>query len=493
MAAADTRILIEEIDYEIARLQEERQALVDSLTFPVVALPVEIISEIFLHCIPENPLDPGAFNAPVVLGHVCRQWRDIALSLTDLWSAWSLAIDGNIPFKRLITGANLWLARSQNCPLSIRLHHRDGASPDVSDQDERWRERASDFENVLMSAIAPHHRRWQNIELNVPLTVLRHLSQVTPDDGLPYLTHLLLGSVQEDWGGADPDEEPITMFADAPQLRSLHLVLEAEDNLSRLDHVHLPYEQLTHFTGTLFGTLECLTLLAKTKSLVDCVFYVGNRVRTQDAVESTLHRLKSLKLFTTATDAHPALILAYLTLPSLETLVVGHQPQVMPHALAALVLRSKCTLRHFSCQSMEREELVDCLQATPLLTTLDLFDYDQRDVVDVIRHLDYMLEEEESSGTPLVPNLQSIVIRCQKRDRGRDGDFSYNALLLLLERLGKRPTPLRSFRLMWTMTSLLPGKPNEWDIEGFQYLVKDGMDIYVGTQECSWISHEASS
>ncbi|KAJ7679110.1 hypothetical protein DFH06DRAFT_1165736, partial [Mycena polygramma] len=198
MASPDTRrARIAEIDQQIAQLQAERDVLVDSLTFPVISLPVEITSQIFLHCIPDDPLNSDSFNAAVVLGHVCRQWRDIALALPDLWSAWSLAIDGNISRTRLLTGLNLWLARSHNRPLSFRLHHRDGAG---TPEDQLWWGRVDDFDMELLPTIVSQHRRWKNLELNVPLTVLGCLSEVVPDDGLPYLTHLLLGSTQEDWG-----------------------------------------------------------------------------------------------------------------------------------------------------------------------------------------------------------------------------------------------------------------------------------------------------
>ncbi|KAJ6507833.1 hypothetical protein C8R47DRAFT_942892, partial [Mycena vitilis] len=364
----DTRhARLAEIDREIALLQAERDALVNSLKFPIISLPVEITSQIFLHCIPGDPLSPGSFYPAVVLGHVCRQWREIALAVPDLWSSWSLAIDGNISRKRLLTGLNLWLARSQTRPLSLRLHHRDGAGPDVSPQDEHWWEVATDFDVAMLPAIVPHHRRWENVELNIPLTIVHNLAKVVPVDGLPNLTHLLLGSSQEDWVAYTDDQGPITLFADAPQLRSLHLVLEAQNNLDRMDHVELPYDQLTHFTGTLFGALECLTLLAKTPLLVECVFYMGTRVPTVNVHASTLPHLKSLKLFASAPNVHPAIVLEHLTLPALDTLVLGREELAMPHVLSSFVLRSQCTIRHFSCQAMDREELVECLQAMPLL------------------------------------------------------------------------------------------------------------------------------
>ncbi|KAJ6456345.1 hypothetical protein C8R47DRAFT_1165415 [Mycena vitilis] len=482
MAAPDTRrARIAEINQQIAQLQAERDLLVDSLTFPVISLPVEITSQIFLHCIPDDPLrsdDP--FNA-VVLGHICRQWRDIALALPDLWSGWSLAIDGNSSRTRLETGLKFWLARSQARPLPIRVHHRDGTGPDVS-QVELWWKRVGYFGIALLPTIGSQHRRWKTLELNVPLTVLRGLSKILPDDRLPYLTHLLLGSVEEDLlANADTDEDSITMFADAPQLRSLHLVLEARRNLDRMGHVQLPYAQLTHFTGTFFSAHECLVILARMPLLVECVFYVSRHTTAVHHVSAP--SLKSLKLFSATPDAHPVTVLDDLTLPALETLVLGREEADMAQMFTFFVRRSECAIRHFSCQSMEGEELASCLEDMPVLATLDLFDYDQHGIADVLRHLKYQL------GAPpeqLVPGLQGITIRCQKQGVGHAVEFSYNAVLELLERMAKRPTPPKRFRLVWT-TSLLPRRPNDSDVHRFQELVQDGIEVHVGTEEHSWI------
>ncbi|KAJ7081775.1 hypothetical protein B0H15DRAFT_735800, partial [Mycena belliarum] len=52
---------------------------------PVLSLPVEIVSEVFIHCLPDNPFDRTIPVAAIVLGHVCRQWRAIALAVPQLW------------------------------------------------------------------------------------------------------------------------------------------------------------------------------------------------------------------------------------------------------------------------------------------------------------------------------------------------------------------------------------------------------------------------
>ncbi|KAJ6507829.1 hypothetical protein C8R47DRAFT_966457, partial [Mycena vitilis] len=336
------RARIAQIDQEIALLQAERDVLFNSLKFPIISLPVEITSQIFLHCIPGDPLSPGSFYPAVVLGQVCRQWREIALAVPDLWSAWSLAIDGNISRKRLLTGLNLWLARSRNRPLSFRLHHRDGAEFDPS-QVDRWWDRVKDFDMELLPTVVSEHRRWKDVELNVPLTLLGCLSNAVSGDGLPYLTHLLLGSVQRNfWANAYSNYSTITLFADAPQLRNLHVVLEARYHLSLMDSFVLPYGQLTHFTGTLFGLRECLAVLVKMPLLVEAVFYVSWHATTVHVSSFTLPHLKSLKLYSTAPDLRLMTALQHLTLPALDTFLLGSEELAMPHVLSPFVLRSRC-------------------------------------------------------------------------------------------------------------------------------------------------------
>ncbi|KAJ7745666.1 hypothetical protein B0H16DRAFT_970024 [Mycena metata] len=480
------RARITKINEEIARLVAERHALTESLTFPVVTLPVEITSQIFLHCLPDNPLDPTAFNPSVVLGLVCRQWRDVALSLPQLWSAWSLAVDGVVSDNLILHSLELWQSRSQNRSLTIRLYHQDGAGQDVTSADEHWWQLAGDSAKLILPTILPHHQRWEHVELNLPLTFLRTLADATPSEGLPCLTHLLLGSTQADWGGDDASENrPITFFANAPRLRSLHLVLEAQCQLPRLDHVHLPYAQLTSFTGTSFSAAECLTVLAEMTSLLDCVFHLGPRVRFHNLGSPILSPLKSLKLYTNGPHARAVIVLENLKLPSLDTLLIGHEELVVPNVLQALSDRSGHTLLHFSCHTLGSEELVECLQTMPLLTTLELLDYDQAGLSDVIRHLDYKLGD--SDPQQLIPNLHSLTIECHRRERGQVEEFSYHAVLSMLRMMvGRVPTPLRRFRMVWT-SSLLPRPPNEWETDGFRRLAEKGMDIYVGSPERSWL------
>ncbi|KAF8214055.1 hypothetical protein K438DRAFT_1563557, partial [Mycena galopus ATCC 62051] len=64
-------------------LQTERESIV----YPVLSLPPEITSEIFIRCLPSDR-KLGAVKvdeAPLLIMHICRAWRQIAISLPALW------------------------------------------------------------------------------------------------------------------------------------------------------------------------------------------------------------------------------------------------------------------------------------------------------------------------------------------------------------------------------------------------------------------------
>ncbi|KAJ6580812.1 hypothetical protein B0H19DRAFT_848339, partial [Mycena capillaripes] len=57
------------------------------MTYPILTLPNELTSEIFINCLSSDAVrvQPNPATAPLLLAQVCSQWRAIAFSLPELW------------------------------------------------------------------------------------------------------------------------------------------------------------------------------------------------------------------------------------------------------------------------------------------------------------------------------------------------------------------------------------------------------------------------
>ncbi|KAG1747884.1 uncharacterized protein EDB91DRAFT_48864 [Suillus paluster] len=86
-------------------------------------LPTEVLSQIFIHCLPDTShLSPASGLAPMLLTRVCRRWREIAVCMPSLWCKLQLEVDSRSrDWKGKPFCYDLWLKRSRGCPLSLAL------------------------------------------------------------------------------------------------------------------------------------------------------------------------------------------------------------------------------------------------------------------------------------------------------------------------------------------------------------------------------------
>ncbi|KAJ6602788.1 hypothetical protein DFH09DRAFT_857437, partial [Mycena vulgaris] len=94
---AEARDRVSELNSQIADLQlaicalrHEREAIEDQLDvykYPVLTLPNETVSEIFMHFLPVYPDRPAQVElfSPATLGQICGKWREIAVATPSLW------------------------------------------------------------------------------------------------------------------------------------------------------------------------------------------------------------------------------------------------------------------------------------------------------------------------------------------------------------------------------------------------------------------------
>ncbi|KAK6996992.1 hypothetical protein R3P38DRAFT_3069123 [Favolaschia claudopus] len=195
--------LLQRLGDEISKLQtvlnklvDERDALqahVDAhkaLISPVRRLPLDIIQEVFLACLPANrDCVMSASEAPLLLGRICRSWRTISQSTPRLWASLHVvepsrrAYDRNpiSPFLERratlrLAATRTWLDRSGQCPLSLSLH----SAPEYEDTPEDATEHSMQFVRMFV-AFAP---RWRDVVFTTPvslvLEVLSHLETKMP-------------------------------------------------------------------------------------------------------------------------------------------------------------------------------------------------------------------------------------------------------------------------------------------------------------------------
>jgi hypothetical protein len=80
---AEIKTQIRDLERSLAELRAEKtlvQERLSSCTYPVLTLPNEIVSKIFIHFLPLRPLCPPLTGrlSPTTLTQICRHWREVA-------------------------------------------------------------------------------------------------------------------------------------------------------------------------------------------------------------------------------------------------------------------------------------------------------------------------------------------------------------------------------------------------------------------------------
>ncbi|KXN91364.1 hypothetical protein AN958_01021 [Leucoagaricus sp. SymC.cos] len=146
---------MDKLEGRLATLEEQKRLLKrhidirDSIHVPINKLPPHILREIFTFCLPygRNPVMSNK-EAPVLLGQVCRGWRQVAHNTPQLWTAihislssspqtafWPSAVRKHEATR--LRAISSWLLRSQDLPLSISLISNDSSlstSPSLAEK-----------------------------------------------------------------------------------------------------------------------------------------------------------------------------------------------------------------------------------------------------------------------------------------------------------------------------------------------------------------------
>ncbi|KAJ7845754.1 hypothetical protein B0H13DRAFT_1468531, partial [Mycena leptocephala] len=133
---------------------------------PVLTLPNEIVSEIFIHFLPLRPLCPPLTGllSPTTLTQICRQWREVAQATPELWRAIPFS-DNRTPLEAQLHICDIWLSRSRGYPLSIRINRPVGGPDSL---------------RKIFSALVPHQARWEDFTLHISVSSFPNLDGPMP-------------------------------------------------------------------------------------------------------------------------------------------------------------------------------------------------------------------------------------------------------------------------------------------------------------------------
>ncbi|TDL17361.1 hypothetical protein BD410DRAFT_794331 [Rickenella mellea] len=150
----------------------------------VTTLPFDILAQIFLACLPDDPGDDfptfSAKAAPLLLGRVCSCWREVALTTPRVWAKLSIRKadeHGNVLTRKPVSAVQAWIRRTGRCALSFRF---------VTDDFSRTEEK-----QILIS-ILPHRERWEYLEVHGSLSVYHICAAIS--NGAPLLRYLNISS-----------------------------------------------------------------------------------------------------------------------------------------------------------------------------------------------------------------------------------------------------------------------------------------------------------
>jgi hypothetical protein len=108
-------------------VQQEKRRAAQSPIFisraqisPMRFLPTDILQRIFIACLPDHRyITPDIQSSPLLLLQICRRWRDVAETTSELWS--SIVVNARINMDSYTAMVARWLAASHNRPLAVAL------------------------------------------------------------------------------------------------------------------------------------------------------------------------------------------------------------------------------------------------------------------------------------------------------------------------------------------------------------------------------------
>lgn len=409
---------------DLRKIQETTRAEIESLRSllsPIRRLPPELMTEIFMHCLPRQRfIRPAPDQAPLLLAQICATWRRASISTPSLWTSLELhgfQTDtlGDEPLPEETQRINdllyTWFSRAEDCPLSLSVLDDSllltSVSKKLDDLAGRWQHLSVLVSEHTHRCLDPSYE-YSSLE-SFKLHTLEGLDEV--------LVHDLSGSL-----------------LNAPQLTRFVW----KNDMPQSTPIEMLWENLTHLTlSTPMTIQQCLTILPKLTKMQNLDLQdISTEPGNLPLCSVSLPELKCLVLCS-AEDIYP--IFNALTLPNLREFVLSICS--WPHvSILNLFHRSRCPLESLNLYfpPISETHLLECLERvhnTLLEFTL------QSNAEHGLPITDAILERLTNTGVGevLCPKLRAIAMyHCIHCTEGRFADMVRSRLLPSLP----RPSPI---------------------------------------------------
>lgn len=354
---------IEKHELEISRLEaaldaerrkrDEYQDVVTahrSLLSPIRQLSPEMLQTIFAHCLSEfAPMHVS--KAPLLLGRICKRWREIVYNTAELWSAVHVVVSPRLRLKAL----EEWLSRSGDHPLRISLFtDREATESTIA---------------PFLDLVIPLSRRWERIALAIPPSLVRYLKLdqlLSGLDDLPRLRSFQL----DDFSDVRARLDSIFQNVQTTSVEDLSVnPLGLLELCSEIHHisVHL-------CPGRFRASLPPFVATSLRELNVDYPAMFSSNPNVLFNFLAPCQNIYKLRLRLSAMDSHLVTLgapTAFITLPLLECLIVDFIPK--SHQLNQSMYSTSLLLDRLVTPNLQRLELdaiLDVKGVAVMLTNL---------------------------------------------------------------------------------------------------------------------------
>ncbi|KAF7978175.1 hypothetical protein HWV62_1370 [Athelia sp. TMB] len=369
-AASRARTNIQLLDDTIAPLQrriltlQAKRASLQRFVDEIAAihmrrLPIEILQEIFMLSVPHYPTVADYSVAPLLLGQVCRLWREVSRTTPMLWSVLRITETYRPElFERLVQ----WLERSGDCSLDLKYDVDMTEDPSEQESTPAW------------DMIIDYSYRIEHLDTEF---VGDMLIPLIPGDGSCSLTRLRSFRAHQPLNTPQSYSYPGMYWLKerTPHLSVFHLTLMDYNRFA------LPSAQLTTCTLDYMSIASSTDFLLEAVNLIDFKVEITSTISPPGAPLVRHTRLEKFAVHSSLDQGH-SIIFVYLELPSLNNLSwitpsnesLGEDEVVrLQDPFLAFIRRSRCTLSRLCIPGgLYEETILQLLPTVPHLVELEV-------------------------------------------------------------------------------------------------------------------------